>query len=71
MVSVDHVLGKLGNHSMIIYQYMQVQNLVNLLRKYYKISIRDFEVWMVDLDNQKKLLSKMYNLLLSLQVVVD
>lgn len=71
MFPVEVIIRKLGNHPIIIYQYRQVQNRVNSLRKCYKIfpPLKDFELWITDIDKQTKLLSKLYNLLSSLQMV--
>lgn len=70
----NHILiNKLGNLSYSLFQYKQVHDFVNALQRPYIIfcQLKDFEKWIIEIDMQRKLLSKIYSLLLSSKSVLD
>lgn len=73
MLSEEYVVEHLHSHSFSIFQYRQVCNFINSLLKQYAIvcPLKEFELWIVDLEKQKRTLFNLYKLLSSSQSAND
>lgn len=63
MISKTDMKTKMGDHPIVMYQYRQIHNLVDSLRKQHVVfhSLRNLELWILEINAQKKLLPKLYN----------
>lgn len=70
MISELEVEIKMGTYLMVHYQFRQIRNLVDFLRAQYEV-FRPPKGFDIGINVQNKLLSKLYKLLLSSQLIKD